>query len=615
MEESKVDVLIIGAGPAGLMCANALAHAGIPVRVIDKSPKGGIERLRRMPAITAPSTARYPFTCTLHQGAIEAIFHDDMKTVGLGIDRPTIPISIELSEDEAELSDPQAYPVKVVVQHLDRNDIEVIRAKFVLGSDGAHSWVRKAMDIKMEGDMSDFIWGVVDIIPDTDYPDTRNLAVIHSPEGSALLIPREGGLLRLYVQLADADVIDPQTGRLDKARTSPQKVLEMAKRILRPYRMDPIGEIRWWTTYIGQGMNASMADTHNLAWKLAYVLRGWADISLLKTYEFERRKFAVDLINFDRQWAALFSSGKAGLKGTNDTLHDMFRRNGQFTSGIGVRNLIVGERMLPHVFICASDARPVNIHDMLPADTRFKVLVFVGDIVDEEVAERVGRLGEELAAPDSFLNRYGHGGSSRVFDVICISASSKQDVDWTDFPKVLSRHWSKVLLDDEDMHGRSGGGGFVAYGINPRLGAIVIVRPDGHVGLVLLLSWMRRAINAAQESSIRNQRPPGIGGAIPTVPAGKGSVGAVTFSPARPTVNTTSAQSSEDHPAGQRGECQESSYPASMDFVQQYSMPPESVPDGQIMHPIRYEPSSSGISHAPHAIAGYGGLSTIYNDS
>ncbi|KAI9062575.1 hypothetical protein FKP32DRAFT_1573679 [Trametes sanguinea] len=574
MEESKVDVLIIGAGPAGLMCANALAHAKISVRVIDKrpgdilagqadgihartleilqsyglarrlidesaeihraafyipSPKGGIERLRRMPAITAPTTARYPFTCTLHQGAIETIFHDDMKTEGLGIDRPTIPVSIEVSEDQAELEDPHAYPVKVVVQHLDRNDTEVIRAKFVLGSDGAHSWVRKAMNIEMEGDMSDFIWGVVDINPDTDYPDTRNLAVIHSPEGSALLIPREGDLLRLYVQLADADVIDPQTGRLDKARTSPQKVLEMAKRILRPYRMDPIGEIRWWTTYIvgqrvanrysvkdrvfiagdachthspkaGQGMNASMADTHNLAWKLAYVLRGWADISLLKTYEFERRKFAVDLINFDRQWAALFSSGKAGLKGNDDTLHDMFRRNGQFTSGIGVRydpsaivhnayqeaatNLIIGERMVPHVFICASDARPVNLHDMLPADTRFKVLVFVGDITDEEVAARVHSLGEKLSAPDSFLHLYDHGGISAVFDVICISASSKQNVDWTDFPRVLSHHWSKVLLDDEDMHGRSGGGGFAAYGVDPRLGAIVIVRPDGHVGMV-----------------------------------------------------------------------------------------------------------------------------------
>ncbi|KAI8995217.1 FAD binding domain-containing protein [Trametes punicea] len=574
MEESKVDVLIIGAGPAGLMCANALAHAKIPVRLIDKrpgnilagqadgihartleilqsyglarrlidesaeihraafyipSPKGGIERLRRMPAITAPSTARYPFTCTLNQGAIEAIFHDDMRTQGLEIDRPTIPVSIELSDDATELQDPCAHPVKVVVQHLDRDHSEVIRAKFVLGSDGAHSWVRKAMDIKMEGDMSDFIWGVVDIIPDTDYPDIRNLAVVHSPEGSALLIPREGDLMRLYVQLADADVLDRETGRLDRARASPDKILGMAKRIMRPYRIDPIGDIRWWTVYVvgqrvakqysvhdrvfiagdachthspkaGQGMNASMADTHNLAWKLAYVLRGWADISLLKTYELERRKFAVDLINFDRRWADLFSSGKSGMKGSDETLHDMFRRNGQFTSGIGVRydispivnntyqafaaNLIVGERMLPHVFICASDARPVNIHDMLPADMRFRVLVFVGDIKDEAIAAQVYRLGEQLAAPDSFLKRYARGGSNNVFDVLCISHASKYDVDWIDFPEILRTHWSKVLLDDEDMHGRSGGGGFATYGIDLRAGAIVVVRPDGHVGLV-----------------------------------------------------------------------------------------------------------------------------------
>ncbi|KAH9851893.1 FAD binding domain-containing protein [Lenzites betulinus] len=576
MTESKVDVLIIGAGPAGLMCANALAHAKIPVRIIDKrpgdilagqadgihartleilqsyglarrlidesaeihraafyvpGPTGGIERLRRLPAITAPTTARFPFTVTLHQGAIEAIFHDDMRPQGLDIDRPTIPTSIELSEDEAELKDPQAYPVKVVVQHLDRDtdNTEVIRAKFVLGADGAHSWVRKAMDINMEGDMSDFIWGVIDIDPDTDYPDVRNLGVIHSMSGSALMIPREGNLLRLYVQLSDADVLDPETGRLDKARTSPEKVLEMAQKILHPYQMKPIGDIRWWTLYVvgqrvankysvrdrifisgdachthspkaGQGMNASMSDTHNLAWKLAYVLRGWADISLLQTYEFERRKFAVDLINFDRQWASLFSSGKARLNGNDDSLHDMFRKNGQFTSGIGIRyesstivqsqyqscatNLIVGERMMPHVFIRASNAGAVNLHDVLPADTRFKILVFVGNIQDETVAKDIQRLGEELDSPKSFLHRYGHGGSDKVFDVLCISASSKQFVDWSDFPKVLRPHWSKVFLDDDDMHGRVGGGGFATFGINPTSGAIVVVRPDGHVGLV-----------------------------------------------------------------------------------------------------------------------------------
>lgn len=84
-----------------------------------------------------------------------------------------------------------------------------------------------------------------------------------------LLIPREGNLLRLYVQLSDADVIDPETGRADKARASPEKVLEMAQRILRPYKMKPIGDhIRWWTIYVGESrvlqVSRNMSDAGSL---------------------------------------------------------------------------------------------------------------------------------------------------------------------------------------------------------------------------------------------------------------------------------------------------------------------------------------------------------------
>lgn len=50
---------------------------------------------------------------TLHQGAIEAIFLDSMRSLGVTVDRPILPSSIELSADEAELKDPNAHPVKV----------------------------------------------------------------------------------------------------------------------------------------------------------------------------------------------------------------------------------------------------------------------------------------------------------------------------------------------------------------------------------------------------------------------------------------------------------------------------------------------------------------------
>ena len=91
----------------------------------------------------------------------------------------------------------------------------------------------------------------------------------------------------------------------------------------------------------GQGMNASMNDTHNLgnayttivvrnvltlgiAWKLAYILRGWADQSLLKTYELERRKYAQELIHFDKKFSTLFSGKPRTKDNQNGVSHEQF---------------------------------------------------------------------------------------------------------------------------------------------------------------------------------------------------------------------------------------------------------------------------------------------------
>ncbi|KIJ58300.1 hypothetical protein HYDPIDRAFT_34305 [Hydnomerulius pinastri MD-312] len=104
-----------------------------------------------------------------------------------------MPASIELSSDEAELADSTSYPVKVTLERLEQPDgephEEIVHAKFVLGADGAHSWVRKTFDITMDGEQSEFIWGVLDVVPDTDFPDIRNKSLIHSNNGSRLLVP------------------------------------------------------------------------------------------------------------------------------------------------------------------------------------------------------------------------------------------------------------------------------------------------------------------------------------------------------------------------------------------------------------------------------------------
>lgn len=66
----------------------------------------------RVPDVTAP-TARYPYEVTLHQGEIENMFLDSMRKEGLEVERPIVPISLQISEDPEELSDPHAHPIKV----------------------------------------------------------------------------------------------------------------------------------------------------------------------------------------------------------------------------------------------------------------------------------------------------------------------------------------------------------------------------------------------------------------------------------------------------------------------------------------------------------------------
>lgn len=73
----------------------------------------------------------------------------------------------------------------------------------------------------------DYIWGVIDTVPETNFPDIRNRCVIHSESGSCMVIPREGDKVRLYIQLSDKQVVDSSTGRVDKSRVSPDTLLQV----------------------------------------------------------------------------------------------------------------------------------------------------------------------------------------------------------------------------------------------------------------------------------------------------------------------------------------------------------------------------------------------------
>ncbi|EMC92186.1 hypothetical protein BAUCODRAFT_126186 [Baudoinia panamericana UAMH 10762] len=465
--ESNVDVLIVGAGPAGLMMATWMAKCGINARIVDKrgtkifngqadglqcrtleifdslgfghrvwresnhmleiclwnpDEKGIIRRGDRIPD-TIPGISRFQ-QVVLHQGRIERYFLDELKGCSdLEVERGVVPV--ELTIDVSNVENVGACPVTVKLRHLSEEEAtpkqsatsangqavqdglfrsnltaddtaellkvtqlsskadteEIVHAKYVLGADGAHSWVRGQIGLRLEGDSTDYIWGVLDIVPITDFPDIRMRCAIHSANaGSVMVIPRENKLVRLYIQLTTTEKIGEGGSKADRSKISPQVILESAQRIMAPYKIT-YRKLDWWTAYqigqrvgtkfsvhervflagdavhthspkAGQGMNVSMQDTFNLGWKIASVVKGISSRSILKTYQSERRRIAQDLIEFDRKFSRLFSGRPAkdvmDAEGISmDEFKKAFEKGNMFASGIAVdygASMIVAKR-------------------------------------------------------------------------------------------------------------------------------------------------------------------------------------------------------------------------------------------------------------------------------
>jgi len=214
------------------------------------------------------------------------------------------------------------------------------------------------------------------------------------------------------------------------------------------------------------------------------------------------------LINFDRKFSALFSGKPRSQDNQDGVTHEQFleafQTFGGFTSGIGIHyapstitdvtyqslapGLPIGERIIPQTLIRAADSRPYELQDLCPADTKFKILLFLGDIADLTQLERAQKLAGALGKPESFLSKYGRSKAGaagwKVFELLTICTTRKETVNYLDVPAFLRSHWTKVFVDDVSIALNAGGKAYSTYGIDRDGGAIVVVRPDGYVGIV-----------------------------------------------------------------------------------------------------------------------------------
>ncbi|MBV8513368.1 MAG: FAD-binding monooxygenase [Xanthobacteraceae bacterium] len=440
--------------------------------------------------------------------------------------------------------------VTVTLERLDaphQGQTETIKARYVVGCDGARSIVRTSIGRELHGDSANHAWGVMDVLAVTDFPDIRCKSLIQSAhEGSVLVIPREGGyLVRLYVELATLEVGE----RVANRHISLDELIAKARRILSPYKLD-VKEVPWWSVYeigqrltdkfddvpeaevatrlpsvfiagdachthspkAGQGMNVSMQDAFNLGWKLISVLRNRCPPSLLHTYSAERRAIAKELIDFDREWAALIASvhGDGGGPDPAKT-QSYFVRSGRYTAGTAThygpslltgksnyQNLaggfVIGTRFHSAPVIRLADAKPLHLGHVNRADGRFRIFVFAGAGDPAAANSVVRKLCDFLATNDaSPVRKYTRRGEDidAVIDVRAVFQQAHRALAIETMPPLLlPRKGRYGLFDYEKMFCadlKSGNDIFTMRGIDREAGCMVVVRPDQYVGHVLPL--------------------------------------------------------------------------------------------------------------------------------
>ncbi len=356
------DVLVVGAGPTGLMLANQLARRGVRVRIIDRHPGpslqtralgvqartmeiyaklGIVERAlelgkrgtganlwaqgRKMARVPLGEAGQlvtpYPYILILGQDDNEGIMGEKLLDLGLSVEWNTELVAIEQQSDG----------VAATLQHPDGGS-QTIRVGWVGGCDGARSTVRELNGITFPGAPYEHVFFVADAeMTGTMVEDEVNVYLWR--DGFHLLFPMRGrdhwrivGILPPALRTAN-DVqfetvlpsLRSEAGAVSIKSCSWFSTYRIHHRCasrFRSRRCFVLGDAAHIHSPVGaQGMNTGLQDAYNLAWKLALVIMGKADAALLDSYEEERLPVARRLLHTtDRAFRLVVSdSWLAGL--------------------------------------------------------------------------------------------------------------------------------------------------------------------------------------------------------------------------------------------------------------------------------------------------------------
>ncbi|KAL8732475.1 MAG: hypothetical protein Q9166_002688 [cf. Caloplaca sp. 2 TL-2023] len=595
------DIVIVGAGPAGLFLAVCLVRWGYKVKHIDNrdaptvtgradgiqprslhilrnmglkrqimdhepakiykvsfwnaAPAGkGIHKTGNWPACPDFIGARYPFTTSLHQGLIEKILIEDMRKHGVGVQRPWTITDFVNSTSNTD------YTLQVSLKHVQTDETETVRTKYLFSGEGAKSFIRNKLGFKVHHkDPVSHIWAVMDGVVRTDFPDVK------------------------IASSADENLRSQKQASEDEVQAS-------AKKILAPYHIE-WDHVEWYSVYsigqgnvekyswndqiflggdcchthsvcprypalmrmhvltmnkpkAGQGMNTAFHDGLNLAWKIHHVEAGFADRSVLSTYESERKLIAENLLDFDAHYAALFSqripstsemssSWKVGDTDKESDFVKTFKANQEFTSGYGIHypankynwslshpassDLFLEKQtklrpgyVMPSVdVIRVVDANVVQLEQEVPFNGSFRIFIFAGKL--STTRQALDDLAAKIEEPTGFYAAYErrdkstvsyherHNPHSHFFTLCTIFAAPRDEIEIPrTVPRLLARYSHHIYADDV-WNSREPDAKACAHakmGLDAEEGGVLVVRPDGHVGCTVRLVKGRGTVDA-----------------------------------------------------------------------------------------------------------------------
>jgi phenol 2-monooxygenase (NADPH) len=435
------------------------------------------------------------------------------------------------------------FPVTVTLRgsaEHNAGEERTVRAKYVVGCDGARSLVRDAIGRKHVGSHAQHAWGVMDVLVNTDFPDWRIKCAINSEAGNILHIPREGGYLcRMYIDLGEVAKDDKH-----RVRDTPvEAIIAKANEILHPYTLD-VKSVAWHSVYevghrvtdkfddvavgdehrtprvfltgdachthsakAGQGMNVSMQDGFNLGWKLGLVLSGLSPESLLATYSAERQPVAQQLIDFDREWSTLMARKPDEIADPGE-LADYYLKTSEFPSGFMTQytasmitgsadhqalaaGFPIGKRFKSAQVARVSDGNTVHLGHHARADGRWRLYAF-GDAPAAGEASALTDWATWLShSAESPLARFTPAGADidSIFDVKVIYQQSFDEVEIMRVPSVfLPKTGPLELTDWEKVYATLPADDIFDVRELSREGVVVVVRPDQYVAHVLPLT-------------------------------------------------------------------------------------------------------------------------------